>query len=108
MIPIIILLLDGEVLFKLKISFAHPVDLYALMDLSGSMRSVKENLGRIAQQVADALTDKTQDYRLAYGSYRDKPRYPFGSSKLINPIAPGHFNFYQTNYYTRFCSILKP
>ena len=81
MVLIIILLLAGEVLFQLNISLAHPVDLYALMDLSGSMSRVKRNLGAIAHKIATALGRKTHDFRLAYGSYRDKPRHPFGSSK---------------------------
>ena len=72
---------DGEVLFRIKVSLAHPVDLYALMDLTGSMGTHKRNLGIAAQAIADALKTKTDIYRFAYGSFRDKPRLPFGSSK---------------------------
>ena len=73
--------IDGEVLFRIKVSLAHPVDLYALMDLTGSMGTHKRNLGIAAQAIADALKTKTDIYRFAYGSFRDKPRLPFGSSK---------------------------
>ena len=72
---------DGEVLFRIKVSLDHPVDLYALMDLTGSMNTHRKNLGTAAQAIAKALKDKTDIYRFAYGSFRDKPRPPFGSSK---------------------------
>ena len=75
--------IDGEVLFRIKVSLDHPVDLYALMDLTGSMGTHKKNLGIAAQAIADALSDKTRYYRFAYGSFRDKPRPPFGSGNLF-------------------------
>ena len=78
-----IILLDGKVLFKLNVSLDHPVDLYALMDLSGSMQKHKTNLALVAEDIANALKEKTKDYRLGYGSYRDKPRPPFGGGKII-------------------------
>ena len=76
-------MVDGEVLFRIKVSLDHPVDLYALMDLTGSMGTHKKNLGIAAQAIADALSDKTRYYRFAYGSFRDKPRPPFGSGNLF-------------------------
>ena len=69
-------------LFKLKVSLEHPVDLYALMDLSGSMQTHKSNLAIVAEDIAKELKKNTKDYRLAYGSYRDKPRKPFGGGKI--------------------------
>ena len=72
---------DGEALFRVKISTAHPVDLYALMDLSGSMDEHRKNLATSADAVAKALKKETEDYRLAFGGFRDKPRTPFGGGK---------------------------
>jgi hypothetical protein len=63
------------------VSLEHPVDLYALMDLSGSMQKHKTNLALVAEDIAKALKEKTNDYRLGYGSFRDKPRSPFGGGK---------------------------
>ena len=72
---------DGEALFRIKISREHPVDLYALMDLSGSMDVHRQNLAQSANAVAEALQEKTGDFRLAFGGFRDKPKTPFGGGK---------------------------
>ena len=74
-------MLDGEALFRIKISRAHPVDLYALMDLSGSMDEHRKNLAHAADAVAKAIEKETADYRLAFGGFRDKPKTPFGGGK---------------------------
>ena len=77
---------DGEALFRIKISREHPVDLYALMDLSGSMDEHRRNLAQAADAVAKALRQETGDYRLAFGGFRDKPKTPFGGGKEVNEI----------------------
>ena len=71
-------------MFRIKISLDHPVDMYAIMDLTGSMSTHKKNLGKAAEAIADALKDKTADYRLGYGSFRDKPRPPFGAGNNVS------------------------
>jgi hypothetical protein len=80
---IIFQLQGGEALFRIKISRAHPVDLYALMDLTGSMDEHRKNLAKAAGAVASALKKETNDYRLAFGGFRDKPKTPFGGGELI-------------------------
>ena len=52
---------------------AHPIDLYYLMDFSGSMGGDKNNLVSIAQKLKDTIGDITPDYRLGLGSFVDKP-----------------------------------
>ena len=47
----------------------------------------KTNLALVAEDIAKALKEKTNDYRLGYGSYRDKPRSPFGAGKQLLNIA---------------------
>ena len=68
-------------MFRIKISRAHPVDLYALMDLSGSMDKHRKNLAAAAEKIANALKTETEHYRLAFGGFRDKPKTPFGGGK---------------------------
>ena len=70
---------DGKVPFRVKINTKFPVDLYALMDLSGSMQVYKDNLRNIAAKVAKKIQDDTDDFRFGFGGYRDKPRAPFGA-----------------------------
>ena len=65
-------------MFRIKITKDHPVDLYALMDLTASMDPHRKNLAKAADAVAKALGKQTTDYRLAFGGFRDKPRTPFG------------------------------
>ena len=69
---------DGEVLFRVKINTKFPVDLYALMDLSGSMDVYRKNLIAVAKTVAEKIKNDTNDFRLGFGGFRDKPRSPFG------------------------------
>ena len=73
---------DGEVLFRVQINTKFPVDLYALMDLSGSMNVYRENLIAVAERVAVKIKEDTNDFRFGFGGFRDKPRSPFGLGKF--------------------------
>ena len=70
-------------MFGIKINTEFPVDLYALIDLSGSMDVYRDNLINSVEAIADYIGNDTADYRLGFGGFRDKPRRPFGSGNHI-------------------------
>ena len=80
----IIILLDGEFPLRIKITKKHPVDLYALMDLSRSMEKHKDNLEKAADNIANTISKKATDYRLGFGSFVDKPTPPFSRNQFQN------------------------
>lgn len=55
----------------------YPLDLYYLMDLTWSMRDDKETLVNVGDSLSTSLKNLTENYRLAFGSFADKPRMPF-------------------------------
>lgn len=64
---------------KLTYKPAHnyPLDLYYLMDLTFSMRDDKETLVNVGDSLSTALKNLTENFRLAFGSFADKPRMPY-------------------------------
>lgn len=57
------------------------MDIYFLMDLSGSMKTYKENLQTAAEKIAIQIKELTADYTIGFGSYSDKPTFPFAREK---------------------------
>lgn len=55
----------------------YPLDLYYLMDLTWSMRDDKETLVNVGKDLASTLNTLTENYRLGFGSFVDKPAMPF-------------------------------
>ena len=47
------------------------------MDSSNSMTKSKSKLIRASEDIALAIGDLTSDFRLGFGSYNDKPTFPF-------------------------------
>ncbi|KAG7312158.1 hypothetical protein JYU34_001619 [Plutella xylostella] len=79
-----------------KIKFAYrparnyPLDLYYLMDLTWSMRDDKQTLVSLRDDLPNMLRNLTDNFRLGFGSFADKPVMPFIStdaSRLANPCA---------------------
>lgn len=58
----------------------YPLDLYYLMDLTWSMRDDKETLVKMGGSLTQSLSNLTENFRLGFGSFADKPIMPF-----INP-----------------------
>lgn len=58
----------------------HPLDLYYLMDVSGSMHDDRDNLVSLSSNLIDTLKSLTPNFRIGYGSFIDKPRAPFGNA----------------------------
>ena len=57
----------------------YPVDLYYIMDLSTSMQHHKDKLVNLAAQLASTMKSITDDFRMGFGSFIDKPIAPFTS-----------------------------
>uniref|UniRef100_A0A1B0DC03 Integrin beta n=1 Tax=Phlebotomus papatasi TaxID=29031 RepID=A0A1B0DC03_PHLPP len=69
----------------------YPLDLYYLMDLTVSMRDDKDTLVTMGGSLANALYELTENYRLGFGSFADKPKMPFifpNEKYVDNPCAP--------------------
>ncbi|XP_001357510.4 integrin beta-nu [Drosophila pseudoobscura] len=54
----------------------NPLDLYVLMDLTWTMRDDKETLEELGTQLTQTLRNLTENYRLGFGSFADKPTMP--------------------------------
>ncbi|XP_053673915.1 integrin beta-nu [Anopheles nili] len=81
-------LASRTVSFEYKPAKNYPLDMYYLMDLTWSMRDDKATLESMGSQLAVALANLTANYRLGFGSFADKPAFPFVQSephRLENP-----------------------
>lgn len=56
----------------------HPLDLYYLMDFSGSMSD--DNLLALSSGLLDTLANLTNDFYIGFGTFVDKPIRPVGST----------------------------
>ena len=52
------------------------------MDLSGSMAKHKVNLEKAADNIANTISEKAEDYRLGFGSFVDKPTPPYSRNEF--------------------------
>ena len=51
------------------------------MDSSGSMEDSRQKLEDASKDIAKAIGNLTSDYRLGFGSYNDKPTFPFSKER---------------------------
>ncbi|XP_049875647.1 integrin beta-nu [Pectinophora gossypiella] len=79
-----------------KISFSYrpaknyPLDLYYLMDLTWSMKDDKETLVSLRDDLPVMLQNLTDNFKLGFGSFAEKPLMPFISMdprRKANPCA---------------------
>ncbi|XP_030383061.1 integrin beta-nu [Scaptodrosophila lebanonensis] len=69
----------------------NPLDLYMLMDLTWTMRDDKDTLVKLGSELAQTLRNLTDNYRLGFGTFADKPAMPMIMPQLReNPCAPDH------------------
>lgn len=54
----------------------HPLDLYYLMDTTGSMADDKDNLVSLSSSFLATLLNLTNDFRIGFGTFKDKPMFP--------------------------------
>ncbi|KAK3108194.1 hypothetical protein FSP39_002913 [Pinctada imbricata] len=68
--------------FKLKFRLAekYPIDLYYLMDMSRSMADDKQTLVNMVPIIATEMRNFSDDFRLGFGSFVDKPISPYAST----------------------------
>lgn len=63
--------------FTYKQAADYPLDLYYLGDLSLSMRDNLKIFRKIGEDLSNRLNSLTKNFKLAYGSFMDKPGMPF-------------------------------
>lgn len=66
-----------EIHMKFRPAKNYPLDLYYLMDLTWSMKDDKETLVKMGGNLANALNNLTENNRLGFGSFADKPTIPY-------------------------------
>ena len=69
--------------FNITLKYAraeNPLDLYYLMDLSYSMKDVKETLQNLGRRLEETMRKFTSDFRLGFGSFIDKTVRPYTSN----------------------------
>ncbi|XP_050298724.1 integrin beta-nu-like [Anthonomus grandis grandis] len=66
-----------ELTFTYKAARNYPLELYYLGDLSYSMKTHLEILKNLGSALGRSLEKLTKHYKLAYGSFLDKPGMPF-------------------------------
>ena len=67
-----------------------PVDLYFVLDSSESMTYYTKLLAGASKEIAVKIGELTQDYRLGFGSFIEKPRIPFTKGKTSPAYAFHH------------------
>ena len=75
---------------SVKAAEDFPLDIYMLMDLSGSFKNDLDVVKSLAPQLPLALQDVSSDFLIGFGSFVDKPSLPYVSSVQIN----GRVDFY--------------
>jgi protocadherin alpha len=80
--------------FEVQVKPANnfPIDLYLLMDLSLSMSDDLSNLKRLGTQLADRITEISNNFTLGFGSFVDKKRGSFVNldpRRLLDPCLGG-------------------
>ncbi|XP_030751818.1 integrin beta-nu-like isoform X2 [Sitophilus oryzae] len=66
----------------------YPLELYYLADLSYSMRDHIETFRSLGHEFSKSLQNLTKNYKLAFGSFLDKPGMPFALTDMENLINP--------------------
>jgi hypothetical protein len=58
----------------------NPLDLYYLMDLSYSMKAVKETFQSLGKRLEETMSKFTSNFTLGFGSFIDKTVRPYTSN----------------------------
>jgi len=67
-----------------RIAENYPVDLYFLVDNTYTMKEHKAAIAEIANDLKTSMTDITNDFRLGFGTFVDKPTVPFTADSWTN------------------------
>ena len=71
---------------SLKAAKNIPLDLYMLMDLSGSFTQDLKTVKVLAPQLPLALRNVSSDFLIGFGTFVDKPSLPYTSSVQLNQL----------------------
>ncbi|XP_038222771.1 integrin beta-nu [Zerene cesonia] len=66
-----------KIQFQYRPARNYPLDLYYLMDLTWSMKDDKETLVSLRDDLPEMLKNLTDNFRLGFGSFAEKPVMPF-------------------------------
>ncbi|XP_073961601.1 integrin betanu subunit [Choristoneura fumiferana] len=66
-----------KIQFSYRPAKNYPLDLYYLMDLTWSMKDDKETLVSLRDDLPSMLKNLTDNFRLGFGSFADKPVLPY-------------------------------
>ena len=74
---------------KHKVEFSakkdqNPVDIYFLLDVTGSMKPYKEELTKVPDELVKTIQEKTDNYRFGYGTFTEKAMTPMGHINKTN------------------------
>ena len=53
------------------------LDLYYLMDMSQTMSDDKETLSNLGEDLANTMTELTENFKIGFGTFVDKVTLPF-------------------------------
>ncbi|CAG4956713.1 unnamed protein product [Parnassius apollo] len=79
-----------KIRFSYRPAKNYPLDLYYLMDLTWSMKDDKETLVSLRDDLPTLLKNLTDNFRLGFGSFAEKPLMPYISvdpRRLTNPCS---------------------
>nr|XP_013189781.1 unnamed protein product [Amyelois transitella] len=79
-----------KIKFKYRPAKNYPLDLYYLMDLTWSMKDDKKTLVSLGDDLLAMLKNLTDNFRLGFGSFADKPMMPYAymdPNRMKNPCA---------------------
>ncbi|KRT82452.1 hypothetical protein AMK59_3281, partial [Oryctes borbonicus] len=79
---------ETKIQFQYAKAANYPIDLYYIMDLSASMRVHKNKLAKLGGQLQKVMRAITNNFRLGFGSFVDKPLMPFTSTAPRRITAP--------------------
>ncbi|CAH4035475.1 unnamed protein product [Pieris brassicae] len=77
-----------KIKFQYRPAKNYPLDLYYLMDLTWSMKDDKKTLVSLRDDLPEMLKNLTDNFRLGFGSFAEKPIMPFisvDSGRRANP-----------------------
>ena len=57
------------------------MDIYFLLDMSNSMSKTLRDLVSASKEVAENIEKLTPDFTIGFGSYSDKPTFPFAKEE---------------------------
>ena len=66
-----------HILYFTAKSSVNPVDIYFLLDLTGSMKQFKKQLETIPEKLVKDIKARTNDYQFGYGGFTEKPMTPW-------------------------------